>query len=98
VDKMGDLSDFQTGQTMGTRLAGASVALTARPFGILGTTVYTIMTAYTKHDKTSSKQKMKQSDRNKASDRMPCCMLLLWFVRTKPQINMEEIRLQGADG
>uniref|UniRef100_A0A672P1Z3 Uncharacterized protein n=1 Tax=Sinocyclocheilus grahami TaxID=75366 RepID=A0A672P1Z3_SINGR len=54
VDEMGDLSDFQTGQTMGTRLARVSVTLTAQLFGILRTTAFTIMTVNTKHGKTSS--------------------------------------------
>uniref|UniRef100_A0A672MR36 Uncharacterized protein n=1 Tax=Sinocyclocheilus grahami TaxID=75366 RepID=A0A672MR36_SINGR len=49
---MADLSDFQKGQIMGAHLRGASVNLTAQLF--LSTTLFRIMTAYTKHGKTSS--------------------------------------------
>uniref|UniRef100_A0A672N0Z6 Uncharacterized protein n=1 Tax=Sinocyclocheilus grahami TaxID=75366 RepID=A0A672N0Z6_SINGR len=51
VGEMGDLLDLEA------RLTGASVSSTAQLFGVLRTTVFTIMTAYTKHGKTSSMKK-----------------------------------------
>ncbi len=40
---MGDLSDFQKRLIMGANLAGASVTLAAQLFGVLRTTVFTIV-------------------------------------------------------
>ncbi len=66
---MSELSDFRKGQIMGACLTGASVNLTAQLFGVLETTVFMIMNAYTKHGKTSlekknSGQKQKVNDRD----------------------------------
>ncbi len=43
---MGDLLDFQKIQIIGARLAEVSVTITAQLFGVLWTTVFTIMTEY----------------------------------------------------
>jgi predicted transcriptional regulator len=51
---MGDLSDFEIGQNIGARLAGASVTDTATLLGISRATVSKVMSAYTNHGKTLS--------------------------------------------
>ncbi len=53
---MGDLSDVQKRQIIEAYLAEAFVILTAQLFGVIITTVFTIMTVYTKHGKTSSEK------------------------------------------
>jgi predicted transcriptional regulator len=50
---MGDLSDFERRQTVGARLAGASVIKTATLLGISGATVSKVMSAYTNNGKTT---------------------------------------------
>jgi hypothetical protein len=47
--KMGDLSDFEKGQTVGARLAGASATKTITLLG-----VSMVMSTYTNHGKTTS--------------------------------------------
>jgi transposase len=51
---MGDLSNFQRGQTVGAHLAGTSVTKTATLFSVSRATVSKVMRAYTNHGKTSS--------------------------------------------
>jgi hypothetical protein len=51
---MGDLSDFEGGQSVGVRLAGASLTKTATLLGVSRATVSKVMLAYTNHGKTTS--------------------------------------------
>ena len=51
---MGDVSDFQRGQIVGARMAGATVTEIAQLLGIPRGTVFKVMTVYEKEGKTSS--------------------------------------------
>jgi hypothetical protein len=51
---MEDLSDFERGQIVVPRLAGASVLRTAALLGILRATLSNVMSAYMNHGKTAS--------------------------------------------
>ena len=51
---MGDFSDFQRGQIVGARLAGASVTKTVTLFGVSRAAVSKVMMTYTNHGRTSS--------------------------------------------
>jgi predicted transcriptional regulator len=51
---MGDLSDFERGQIVGARLAGAPVTKTATVLGVSRATVSKVMSAYTNHGKATS--------------------------------------------
>jgi transposase len=51
---MGDLSDFERGQMIGARLAGASVTKNATLLGVSRATVYKVMSAFINHGKTTS--------------------------------------------
>jgi transposase len=53
---MGELSDFETGQIIGARLAGAPVIKSATLLGALRATVSDVMSAYTNHGKKSAKR------------------------------------------
>jgi hypothetical protein len=57
---MGDLSDFERGQIVGVRLAGASVMKTAILLGVLRATVSKVMLTYKNHGKTSAKMNRRQ--------------------------------------
>jgi predicted transcriptional regulator len=50
---MGDLPNFESGQIIGARSAGASVRETAALLGVLRATVSKVMLAYTNHEKTT---------------------------------------------
>jgi len=67
---MGDLSDFLRGQTVGERLAGASVTKTATLLAVSRAAVSRVVIAYTNQGKTSSAdsnsgRKPKRSERNR---------------------------------
>jgi transposase len=51
---MGDLSNFERGQIVGARFAGASVTKTATLLGVSRATVSKVVSAYTSHGKTTS--------------------------------------------
>jgi transposase len=51
---MGDLSDIERGQIIGTRLAGASVIKIATLLCVWRPTVSKVLSAYTNHGKTTS--------------------------------------------
>jgi transposase len=71
---MGDLSDFERGQTVSARLAGASVRKTATLLGVLRVTVSNVMlAAYTNHGKTTSAKK--NSGRKSTLTQRDHCML-----------------------
>jgi hypothetical protein len=51
---LGDLPDFQKGQTFGVRLTEASATKTATLLNVSGAAVAKVMTSHTDHGKTSS--------------------------------------------
>jgi len=51
---MGDFSDFQRGQIVGVRLAGASVTKMATLLGVSKAAVSKVISSYTNHWRTSS--------------------------------------------
>jgi transposase len=54
---MGDLSDFERGQVVGTRLTGASMTKTAILLGVSRATLSKVMSAHTNHGKTTAAKK-----------------------------------------
>jgi transposase len=75
---MGELSDFETGQMVGARLAGASVTKTATLLGVLKETVSKVMSAYANHGKTTSAKR--DSGRKSALTERDCRRLrrIVW--------------------
>ena len=69
---MGDMSDFRTGQTVGARLAVASVNKTATLLSVSRAAVSKVMT-HTSHWRTSS-AKRNSGQKRKLSER-DCCTL-----------------------
>ena len=65
---MGNLSEFQRGQIVGSRLAGASVTKTATLLGASRTAVSKVTMEYTSHGNTSS-AKRNSSRKPKLSER-----------------------------
>jgi hypothetical protein len=68
--KLGDLPDFQIGQTFGVRLTGASATKTATLLGVSRAAVAKVMMSHTNLGKTSSDdrnsgRKPKQSERDR---------------------------------
>jgi hypothetical protein len=53
IRQLETLSDFERGQMVGARLAGASVPKTATLLGVSRATVSKVMSAYTNHGKTT---------------------------------------------
>jgi hypothetical protein len=51
--KMGDLSGFERGQSIGVHLAGASVTKTATLLGVSRVTISKVVSTYTNQGKTS---------------------------------------------
>jgi hypothetical protein len=58
--KMGDLSDFESGQTICVPLAGASVPKTVTLLGASKATVSKVMSAYTNHGRTTSTKRISE--------------------------------------
>jgi hypothetical protein len=52
--KIGDLSNFESGQIVGLRLSGASVIKTATVLGVPRGPVSKVMSAYTNHGETTT--------------------------------------------
>jgi len=61
---MGDLLDFQRGQTVGARLAGAYVNKTAILLGVSRGIVSKVMTKYANHGKTLSAERNSGRNQN----------------------------------
>jgi hypothetical protein len=57
---MGNLSDFEKGQTFDERLAGTSVIKTVILLCVSRATVSKVMSAFTNHGKTSAKRNSEQ--------------------------------------
>ena len=66
---MGDFLDFQRGQIVGVRLAGASVTKTATSLGVSRAAVPKVITTYTNHGRMSS-AKRKSGLKPKLSERV----------------------------
>jgi hypothetical protein len=57
---MGDLSDFERGQIVGARLAGASVTKTATALALSRATVSKVLPTFTNHGKATSAKRNSQ--------------------------------------
>jgi len=70
---MADLSDFQSGQIVGVRLAEASVTKMATLLCVSRAAIAKVMTAYTNHGKTAS-AKRNSGQKTKLSERDHCTL------------------------
>lgn len=89
---MCDFSDSERGQIVHVRLAEASATKTNKLFNLSPTTVFTVMTTYTKHGK--QKLSMKRSSGRKPKlinmDRPTLKMMLTGpYKRTKAEVTTE---------
>jgi transposase len=89
---MGDLSNFERGQIVGARSAGASVKKTATLLGILRATVSKVMSAYTMHHgKTASAKR--NSGRKSTLTQRECHTLsrivLKYYINTAAEVTAE---------
>jgi transposase len=89
---MGDLSDFERGKFIGTRLPGASVTKTTTLLGVSTVTVSEVMSAFTNHGKTTS-AKRNSGRKSTLTERDRCALIriVLKNYRTIAELN---IRLQ----
>ena len=88
---MGDMSDFRTGQTVGARLAVASVNKTATLLSVSRAAVSKVNTAYTNHRKTSS-AKRNSGQKPKLSERDRCTLKRI--VSTNPRTTAAKMKAE----